>query len=885
VKGAVCAALLVALAAARASAQPPRNEVRLFVTVVDQTRAVIPEATVTVTGLEDATRAATLAPVKTSDQGVATVPGLAAGRYTILAEFPGFEPGILKDVRLRAGDNRHVIVLAIQGLQDSVTVSRDKQEAAADRRDTFGTALTREQVEALSDDPDEMAQQLQDIAGGNAIIRVDSFEGGRLPPKAQIKSIHITRDAFAAENHNAGSLFIDIITQPGIGPMRVGLRYNLRANALVARNPFTPVKGPERTQTYGTNFGGSLIKNRASFSLSLNGTAAFQTPNLNASLPNGTVSTALDVRTPQDVHSVYGNFDYAITKDQTLRVSYSQYGNTQLNLGIGAYDLPERGYSSQQHEHTLRVQEAGPVGRRLFTNTRVEISTSDSGSTSTLEAPTVRVTDSFNSGGAQVSGGRHTRTMNLMSDLDYVRGIHSVRTGIQVQGGHYQTDDSSNYLGTYTFESLDAFNAAQPRSFVRRIGDPSIDYWNFQGAWYIQDDIRVRRGLTFSPGLRYEIQTHLNDANALGPRFGVTWAPFKNGKTSLRASAGIFYDWLSSGTYEQTLRVDGYRQQELNISDPCFPTATSACPPPSGIVPPTNKYLLDPDLQMARYARVSAGVDQTISPKLRVSANYAHTSGRNLQRGLNQNPVVNGVRPDPAFANVIEVVDDAGSSENRLTTQAQVTIVPPSPNPPKQLWNPGRFNFGVTYVLGRLENDSTGPFNPPPTGSLAAEWGPANNDIRNRFSAFMTSQQIRNLTVNMNFNVSSGTPYTITTGLDDNGDLIFNDRPAGVGRNTLRAEGVLSLNANFVYTFLFGRTTTNLPPGIRIDGSGGNFNVQTIQLDPQPRFRLGIVVSAQNLTNHTNYTGYSGTMTSAFFGQPTAAQGMRKIDVGLNFNF
>ena len=95
----------------------------------------------------------------------------------------------------------------------------------------------------------------------------------------------------------------------------------------------------------------------------------------------------------------------------------------------------------------------------------------------------------------------------------------------------------------------------------------------------------------------------------------------------------------------------------------------------------------------------------------------------------------------------------------------------------------------------------------------------------------------------------------------------------------------LTLNANFVYTFLFGKTRNNLPPGIRIDGIGGQFNVQTVQIDPQPRFRMSIVVNAQNLTNHTNYTGYSGTMTSAFFAQPTAAQGMRKIDVGLNFNF
>ena len=72
------------------------------------------------------------------------------------AEFPGFDPGVLKDVRIRAAnDNKQMVVLAIQSLQDSVTVGRDKQESAADRNNgSFGTALTREQVDALSDDPD-----------------------------------------------------------------------------------------------------------------------------------------------------------------------------------------------------------------------------------------------------------------------------------------------------------------------------------------------------------------------------------------------------------------------------------------------------------------------------------------------------------------------------------------------------------------------------------------------------------------------------------------------------------------------------------------------------------------------------------------------------------
>ena len=162
---------------------------------------------------------ATPAPVQTNAQGVATLPGCRRAA-TREAEFPGFETRPLPEVRVRAGDNKQVMMLPIAGVQDAVTVERDKQESAADRQSTFGTVLTREQLEALSDDPDMLRQQLQDMAGPGAVIKVDSFEGGALPTKAKIRSIRISRDQFAAENHSAGGISIEIITQPGLGPMR-----------------------------------------------------------------------------------------------------------------------------------------------------------------------------------------------------------------------------------------------------------------------------------------------------------------------------------------------------------------------------------------------------------------------------------------------------------------------------------------------------------------------------------------------------------------------------------------------------------------------------------------------------------------------------------------
>ena len=112
----------------------------LRVTVVDQTNAIVVGATVTVTGSEDATKNAPVAPVHTTDAGVAIIPALTPGRYTIEAEFPGFEKRVLTDVRIRAGENRQVAILTIQRMEATVNVEQDKQQAASDRNGpSFGT--------------------------------------------------------------------------------------------------------------------------------------------------------------------------------------------------------------------------------------------------------------------------------------------------------------------------------------------------------------------------------------------------------------------------------------------------------------------------------------------------------------------------------------------------------------------------------------------------------------------------------------------------------------------------------------------------------------------------------------------------------------------------
>jgi hypothetical protein len=280
----------------------------------------------------------------------------------------------------------------------------------------------------------------------------------------------------------------------------------------------------------------------------------------------------------------------------------------------GGFDLAERAYSSRTRDHEIRIQQTGPIGRRFFVGTRLEINWTDTSARANVEAPTIRVLDAFTTGGAQQRGSSHQAAFQHASDLDYIRGKHSWRTGVLLQGIRPKSSVETNYLGTFTFPDAAAYEAGKPSLYTRFIGDPVIRYFDFEMGMYVQDDIRVMKGLTVSPGVRYSTQNTARYPKAWEPRFGLTWAPTPGGKTTLRGSAGVFHNFLQMNTYEQTIRVDGIHQRELTISNPSYPDPGSG-----GVVPTTNKYVLG-DSALAENVRYSTGIDQAFSPQFRVNA-------------------------------------------------------------------------------------------------------------------------------------------------------------------------------------------------------------------------------------------------------------------------
>ena len=868
------AALCLGLAGQPAWAQTARDA-SLRITVLDQTGAIIVNSQVTIVAVDPAGQAVE---VVTDERGEAVAATLAPGRYSVRAEFPGFEPRQIDDLRLRAGSNtRREMKLNLAKVAEDVVVGQDPRDRALDPRgNAFGNVLTREQIEALPDDPDDMEAALKEMGGPGATIRVDGFRGGRLPPKSQIQSIRFRRDLFAAENHGGGLVFVDIVTRPGGGPMRGSVDFTFRDEAMNARNAFAPRRSPEQQQNGTFTLSGTLKKDRTGFSFTSNGVNAYDSKTLNAALPEQHISGS--VRRPADRANFSARVDHALTKSHTLRASYQRNGTASRNLGVGDYDLPARAYSRDTTEDVFRLSQSGPVGRNFFNETRFQVRNQSSESSSLTDAPTLQVLDAFTAGGAQIEGGRSGTDIELATDFDYAKGRHSARAGFLLEAGRYRSDDSRNMGGTFTFASLDAYEAGRPTTFTQRSGDPLVKYSQVQFGGYIQDDVRVARSLSMSFGLRYESQTHTDDYLNFAPRFGSTWSPLKSGATTIRGGVGIFYEWYDSQLYEQTLRVDGTRQTDLVVQNPGFPDPFEGG---DVVVLPASRYQQAADLVLPRTFRTNVGVEQAVGKYGRINVGYSFARGSDLFRGRNVNaPLADGTRPDSEWGNVTQIESTARSQAHVINTGFNINLP----------WH--RTFLFVNYSMAKAMNDTDGAFSlPVDSFDPGAEWGPAQGDVRHRVSGMLNMNLWQGFKLATSFSGNSAPPYNITTGRDDNNDTVSNDRPAGVGRNAARADNRWDLGARLSYTFGFGRR-----PGA--DGAGGP-QIMVIRAGgggetpmggfsggaEDKRWRVELYLAGTNILNHTNFLGYSGVMTSPFFGDPTSAGAARKLEVGARFGF
>jgi hypothetical protein len=213
-----------------------------------------------------------------------------------------------------------------------------------------------------------------------------------------------------------------------------------------------------------------------------------------------------------------------------------------------------------------------------------------------------------------------------------------------------------------------------------------------------------------------------------------------------------------------------------------------------------------------------------------------------------------------------------------------------------------RLLFGLNYILSSTKNSADSVLSLP-SDSLDpdVDYGPSLQDARHRLFALASFGLPLKMRTFISSQCTSALPYNVITGLDNNGDSVTNDRPAGVGRNSARGSATWNLNTRLGRTFSFGPPRTAgpggpMPPGgpIRFRGGpgggpGGGDGPRMFggPADPNAgRYSIELYAQAYNLLNRVNFQTYSGSLRSAFpLGAPISAGPARRIELGVQFGF
>lgn len=799
------------------------------------------------------------------DAGEVEFSNLKAGKYSVEISAAGFK-NLLQEVELRPGNNRFDWTLDIENITESVEIKKDARERSVD--EVFSGFYTKEQINALPDTGKEIERELKRRYGADVIIRVDGFSD-RVPDKSQIASIRVVQSSYDAENHEVGYTYVNIATRVGEQSFHGTLGFDFGDDFLNARHPFAARRLPQRNESLDFNFLGPLIEKRASFFLSGIRDAKTRRENIVALSPVGAVNDSVD--TGYEFSSVRGDVIANLPAQHTARFSSEYRRQTDTGLGVGGFNLPERTYNLDFEDYLFRISESGYIGNRFFNEFRLEFKKQRVEAVSDNDRAAIIVLDAFSAGGAG-NDKRDDNSSFWLAD-NFLFGVkkHAVKFGGLFELEKTKRASAQNRNGTYIFSSLADYDAGKPSLFTQRMGIRRVDVSQTKLGLFVQDDFRIRKSLGLSFGLRYERQNNLDDANNFSPRFGFVWSPLKNGNLTFRGGAGFFYNWLETEALAGIFAGSANQPNEIIIINPVFPdtSATANANPQSRI----NYWQKAEDLKNPRIVHSSFALNWQLFKAHRLEAEYVFQKGVRQFRARNINAPIGGVRPDAAFGNINQVESAGNFVRNSLRLNANGSVR-------------RGISYGANYTLGKIVSDYDGVFVLPADNyDLKAERAAANNDRRHQFSASINWEIIKGGSLAAIYTLASPLPYTITTGFDDNGDTVFNDRPDGTKRNSARGAWNSQLDVGVSWFFSFvkyggkkkGTESVVYKPG-ELAGGGG-------LTDSNKRFSMKLYATARNILNTTNLQNFVGVQTSPLFGRAVTAGQPREIQAGLRFNF
>jgi hypothetical protein len=826
--------------------------------VLNTSEEVIPGASVTLR-MSDASKPLT---VVTSDaSGSFRFSRVASGSYEIEIQKNAFKPAVIQlTIGARAPAPLRV-VLSVADLREEVAVEDRSGHVNTDPSENLDVIkLDRDALNnlpVLGNDVIGALANLVDASStgtGGATVLVDGLETTRKVPANMIQEVRINQNPYSAEFARPGRGRIEVITKAGMTDYHGEFGLVFRDAHLDARNAFALERPPEQRRIYeGTLTGPLGDGKKSSFFLGGNREEEDLQAVVFARTLAGLVSE--NVATPQRQSEFSFRVNHQIDKNTTLALRLEITEDSSGNAGVGGFNLPEVAANSRGGEHHLFFSLRQILSPKLINELTGRVG-HEYGRTRSLhpDIPKLIVQDAFTGGGGQADRRTTENHVQFNDILSWTQGKHFVRSGVNVPDiSRRGFSDQTSFGGVFSFATLEDYLNKRPFLFSINQGDGHLAFWQKEFGLFAQDQVLVRPNLSLAAGLRYDKQNFLGDKNNFSPRLSFAYAPGKQRKTVLRGGAGIFYDRTGILPIADTLRFDGQRLRQVNLDNPGYPDPLSS----GGVFAnqPTSIVRFAPGLRSPYTFQFNMGVERQLTKSLAASANYVNTRGIKQFRSRDINAPLPGdvERPDPVIG-LLREIESAGFAQTHmveLMLRGKITRY---------------FNGTVQYNLGRAYNN-TGGINARPADNydLTGEWSRADFDERHRFNLLGAFKAGDWFNLGMTVALTSGRPYSLITGRDDNHDTIANDRPLGVRRNSLQGPGAATLDLRWSKEFYLKAAKNGK------------------KTDEGPTVKVG--VSAFNVVNRVNYTGYVGNQSSPFFGLPVAARPARRVQLNFNFSF
>lgn len=786
-----------------------------------------------------------------------------------------------------------------------------------------------------------------------------------------LAELQVIRNTFSAEFGRSTGGVINMSTKSGTNNLH-GSGFYLMRDASLAMDDAFGRSDVSRIQQFGGSFGGPIAQDRTFFFIApefqfgskpvnvlysvLDSQNLRSTPGAQALLG---VAPEQELSAISNSQSVISRIDHRLSDrnsllarfDFTRAVQINNPGATNLSTGIGVaaqtgsttnialtsqFILPDTNYTtlvqltsalSGTHVNELRFQFSRELRPRSTEGSGPQVTVQNAGSTIAQYGPSA----ALSSFGGLTYASTDDR-YQFANNFSFVTGAHTTKIGFDYVriAGNLLFNGGNN--GLYLFPSLTAFLARQPSQYQQFAGTGALNLAMHEPAIFIQDEWRLRTGLTITAGLRYEAQLNPNyltatapqsrpaeatsvpnDTRMLAPRLGLAWDVGNHGKTVIRAGGGIFYAPTFLSLFAQSILFNGgnpetgltvkvtnpvqlasaFQSVGINLANapfnnlPVFTPAQAAQALPASS---SNVFYMDPNFTNPRATQAQLGMEHEFVRGISLSESFTYINTVHIARQLDTNlgtPVLDATgreifsnpRPNPQFG-VMQITQASSRALYRgLTTSLTVRR--------------RRYTLDANYTLawnfsGDDSERGISSIRYDNVLNLNNEYSYSDIDERHQFVADSVFQLPLGFEIGATCRLTSGRPFTALAGSDLNHDQQTTDRPVINGevleRNTFRNTGFKDVSLRLQRNFQLPNEKGTLSLSAEIFNAFNFANVQlgasNMTYGPGSVLQNGLVVQQQPLSTFAQLKDSQG-----HYLQSNTAGDALQAQLGMRFRF